>query len=288
MNTPPSPFPLELLDRCIHAFRAVQQAPIGTSGLLPFWRSILLTTLEFVLAFDIALWEGSAMGDPVVNMMFNIVLSTMIALLFSIPYWFDRAVTPRLGEVDLRTLVFPAAVTALMFLSSIVPPLNGTQARTLFATAPAPLMQIWALAGLWGFVFLWSWLTACITHVDVPTQGLRTLFACFDASLGWDGARLGWGCLWPSSRWPGGFGGVGAMAGSRDRRDLTPDVSPARARSALQNVSHSLLSTIKAAGCALVDKDAWTGSRLSPSGFRSGPLTWSCQVISRLPTGTQA
>ncbi|MBP0480894.1 hypothetical protein [Sagittula salina] len=208
MNTPPSPFPLELLDRCIHAFRAVQQAPIRTSGLLPFWHSILLTTLEFVLAFDIALWEGSAMGDPVVNLMFNIVLSTMIALLYSIPYWSEGL--PRLGEVALRTLVFPAAVTALMFLSSIVPPLNGTQARTLFATAPAPLMQIWALAGLWGFVFLWSWLTACITpclRADARRADAFRVLRRF-AWMGWDGARLGWGCLWPSSRWPGGFGGV--------------------------------------------------------------------------------
>jgi apolipoprotein N-acyltransferase len=55
-------------------------------------------------------------------------------------------------------------VTALMFLSSIVPPLNGTQAKNVFATAPLPLLQIYALAGLWGFVFLWSWLAACINY----------------------------------------------------------------------------------------------------------------------------
>ena len=132
--------------------------------MLPFWRSILLTTLGFVLAFNISLWGIFDMGDPVLSLVFNIVRSTMIALLYAIPYWIDRAVTPRLGDRLTTTLVFPAAVTALMFLSSIVPPLNGTQAKNVFATAPLPLLQIYALAGLWGFVFLWSWLAACINY----------------------------------------------------------------------------------------------------------------------------
>jgi len=131
---------------------------------LPLWRSIGLTTLGFVLAFNISLWGIFDMGDPVLSLVFNIVRSTMIALLYSIPYWIDRAVTPRLGDGLRTTLVFPAAVTALMFLSSIVPPLDGTQAKNVFATAPLPLLQIYALAGLWGFVFLWSWLAACINY----------------------------------------------------------------------------------------------------------------------------
>jgi len=134
------------------------------SRVLPLWRSIALTTLGFVLAFNISLWGIFDMGDPVLSLVFNVVRSTMIALLYAIPYWIDRAITPRLGDRLTTTLVFPAAVTALMFLSSIVPPLNGTQAKNVFATAPLPLLQIYALAGLWGFVFLWSWLAACINY----------------------------------------------------------------------------------------------------------------------------
>jgi apolipoprotein N-acyltransferase len=134
------------------------------SRVLPFWRSILLTTLGFILAFNISLWGIFDMGDPTLSLVFNIVRSTMIALLYAIPYWIDRAITPRLAAGLHTTLAFPAAVTALMFLSSIVPPLNGTQAKNVFATAPLPLLQIYALAGLWGFVFLWSWLAACINY----------------------------------------------------------------------------------------------------------------------------
>jgi len=134
------------------------------SRTLPPGRSMLLTLLGFVLAFNIALWGIFDMGDPMLSLVFNVIRSSMIALLYALPYMIDRAITPRLGAGFLTTLVFPAAVTAAMFLSSLVPPLNGTQAKNVFATAPLPLLQIYALAGLWGFVFLWSWLAACVNY----------------------------------------------------------------------------------------------------------------------------
>jgi len=167
------------------------------SRALPFWRSILLTTLGFVLAFNISLWGIFDMGDPVLSLVFNIIRSTMIALLYAIPYWIDRGVTPRLGDGLHTTLVFPAAVTALMFLASIVPPLNGTQAKDVFATAPLPLLQIYALAGLWGFVFVWSWLAACINYAwERGFQRRPTLIAAaalvivFGALFAYGEARL--------------------------------------------------------------------------------------------------
>jgi apolipoprotein N-acyltransferase len=119
------------------------------SRILPVWRSILLTTLGFIVAFNIALWGVFDVGDPVMTAVVNLIRNSMIALLYTIPYWIDRIVTPRLGAGLQRTLVFPAAVTALMFLASLAPPLNGTQAKNVFATAPAPLIQVYALAGLW-------------------------------------------------------------------------------------------------------------------------------------------
>ncbi|PFG62259.1 apolipoprotein N-acyltransferase [Thioclava sp. ES.031] len=167
------------------------------SRTLPFWRSVLLTTLGFVLAFNISLWGIFDMGDPKISLIFNIVRSTMIALLYVIPYWIDRAITPRLGNGLHTTLVFPAAVTALMFLSSIVPPLNGTQAKNVFATAPLPLLQIYALAGLWGFVFLWSWLAAMVNYAWERSFARRptlvagvALIAVFGALFAWGGVRL--------------------------------------------------------------------------------------------------
>jgi apolipoprotein N-acyltransferase len=167
------------------------------SRILPFWRSILLTALGFVLAFNIALWGVMDTGDPTLTLVVNLVRNTLIALLYTIPYWIDRAITPRLGAGFYRTLVFPAAVTALMFLSSLVPPLNGTQAKNVFATAPAPLIQIYALAGLWGFVFLWSWLAACLNHVwehgfskRVGVVTASALVIVFGGLSVWGGLRM--------------------------------------------------------------------------------------------------
>ena len=134
------------------------------SRILRIGWSMLLTFVGFAAAFNIALWGVFDLGDPGLNLAFNVGRSTMIAFLYTVPYWIDRIVVPRLGGRLIGTLVFPAAMTAVLFLASLQPPLNGTQAKNVFATAPLPLLQIYALAGLWGFIFLWSWLAACVNH----------------------------------------------------------------------------------------------------------------------------
>lgn len=165
------------------------------SRTLPAGRSILLTILGFVLAFNISLWGVFDMGDPTLSIVFNAVRSTIIALYYALPYAVDRLVAPRLGRRLVATLVFPAAMTASMFLSSMPPPIDGTAAKNVFATAPLPLLQIYALAGLWGFVFLWSWLASCINHVW--ENGLRSRSA-IAAGLAWviaAGSLFAWGSL---------------------------------------------------------------------------------------------
>jgi len=204
------------------------------SRVLPLGRSILLTTLGFILAFNISLWGIFDMGDPVLSLVFNIVRSTMIALLYAIPYWIDRAVTPRLGDGLHATLVFPAAVTALMFLSSIVPPLNGTQAKNVFATAPLPLLQLYAVAGLWGFVFLWSWLAAAINYAwERGFQRRATVLAgaaaaiVFGGLFAYGGVRLMTAAESPTVRlaavvMPAEEGGPESMAQVFDERLTSP------------------------------------------------------------------
>jgi len=165
------------------------------SRVLPAGRSILLTILGFVLAFNISLWGIFDMGDPTLSLVFNVVRSTIIALYYALPYAVDRLIAPRLGRRLYATLVFPAAMTASMFLSSIPPPIDGTAAKDVFATAPLPLLQIYALAGLWAFVFLWSWLASCVNHAW--ENGFRTRSA-LAAAFAWivvAGGLAGWGGL---------------------------------------------------------------------------------------------
>jgi apolipoprotein N-acyltransferase len=157
--------------------------------------SMFLTFMGFALAFNIALWGVFDLGDPGLSLAFNIGRSTLIALLYTLPYWIDRLVTPRLGGRLIGTLVFPAAATAVLFLSYLQPPLNGTQARDVFATAPLPLLQIYALAGIWGFIFLWSWLAACVNHTWEHGFERSSLLRAGGAFVLVAGALFAWGSL---------------------------------------------------------------------------------------------
>jgi apolipoprotein N-acyltransferase len=204
------------------------------SRVLPTLRSMLLTTLGFVLAFNIALWGIFDMGDPTLSLVFNAVRSTMIAALYAIPYLIDRAIAPRLGDRLHATLVFPAAVTAAMFLSSLVPPLNGTQAKNVFATAPLPLLQLYALTGLWGFVFLWSWLAALVnyawerSYARRPTLLAGLAFAIVAGGLfAWGSLRLTMAPEVPTVRiaaavMPAEEGGIVTMSQVFDHRMTSP------------------------------------------------------------------
>ncbi len=200
----------------------------------PLLRSMVLTTLGFVLAFNIALWGVFDMGDPTLSLVFNAVRSTIIALYYALPYVIDRAITPRLGRGLYTTLVFPAAMTALMFLSSLVPPIDGTQAKDVFATAPAPLLQLYALTGLWGFVFLWSWLAACVNHAwergfaPRPSALAGSTFAAVaSALLVWGALRITNAPDVPTVRiaaavMPAEPGGIGPMTDVFERRMTSP------------------------------------------------------------------
>lgn len=134
------------------------------SRILPARRAMLLTALGFMLSINIALWGIFDLSQSGATLAFNLVRNTLIALLYALPYFFDRAITPRLSDRFVGTLVFPVAATAVMFLASLEGPLDGTQAKNVFGTAPLPILQLYALTGLWGFVFLWSWVAALVNY----------------------------------------------------------------------------------------------------------------------------
>ncbi len=144
---------------------AIVAAPIlilRFSRTLPTGRAIVLTIAGFVLSMNVALWGLFGLDDAASTVLLNVVRSTLLALLYAVPYVVDRVITPRLGDRPWTTLVFPVAVTAIMFLSSLEGPFDGTTAKNVYATGPLVLLQIYAITGLWGFVFLWSWVASLI------------------------------------------------------------------------------------------------------------------------------
>jgi apolipoprotein N-acyltransferase len=77
------------------------------------------------------------------------------------PYLIDRLLARRLGGL-LGTLVFPLAVTAVGYLNALVNPFGalGNIAYTQYGNLP--LQQLLSVTGLWGIVFVMSWLASLV------------------------------------------------------------------------------------------------------------------------------
>lgn len=135
------------------------------SRTLPPARAIIYTLTGFILSMNISLWGLFDIRDQSLNMVFNVVRSTLLAVLYFLPYMIDRLLTPRFAANGfLSTLIFPAAVTGLFFLSSLEGPFDGTVAKTIYGYGPLMFQQLNSIVGLWGFIFIYSWLASILNH----------------------------------------------------------------------------------------------------------------------------
>lgn len=82
------------------------------------------------------------------------------AVLGIVPYLLDRLLARRLGGL-LGTLVFPLAMTSVWYLSALTP--LGTMFNPAYTQyGDLPLMQLVSVTGLWGIIFLMSWLASLV------------------------------------------------------------------------------------------------------------------------------
>ena len=90
-------------------------------------------------------------------MIYNTIRSSLIGLLFSIPYLADRALYPKLSKVGgWATLSFPVAQTAMIFLISLEGPFDGDMISAVYSVfGGIEIRQTASLAGLFGFVFIY-------------------------------------------------------------------------------------------------------------------------------------
>ena len=121
----------------------------------------LLTLLGFILIFSIALW--GLYGDEF--LLYSLISSSLLAILYSLPYIADRLIYPKFKERGiLSTLTFPIIATAISFLSSIEGPFDGSVYFGVFAYGTLSFKQMASIAGLWGFVFIFSWFASIINY----------------------------------------------------------------------------------------------------------------------------
>ena len=128
-------------------------------------KGIFLTFLGFILSLNIALWGLFEFGDKSISLIMNIVRSSLLALPFSLPYIADKLIYPKFQEKEiLSTLTFPIITTAIFFLFSLEGPLDGDAIFAVFGYGHRYFMQIASIAGLWGFVFIFSWFASIINY----------------------------------------------------------------------------------------------------------------------------
>ena len=131
----------------------------------PAKRGIFLTLFGFLLSMNIALWGLFEISDSSMMVIFNLIRSSLLAILYFLPYMIDRLIYPKFKEKGIvSSLSFPTIATAIFFLSSLEGPFDGTTAKTIFAYGNLMFQQLSSITGLWGFIFIFSWLASVINY----------------------------------------------------------------------------------------------------------------------------
>lgn len=147
---------------------AIVLAPIFILGFIRTQstkRGICFTIIGFAISLNIALWGLFEVGDPSSSLIFNLVRSSLLAIPFSLPYVADKLICPKFKERGiLSTLTFPTLTTAIYFLFSLEGPFDGDAVFAVFEQGHPIFRQIGSIAGLWGFVFIFSWFASIINY----------------------------------------------------------------------------------------------------------------------------
>ena len=128
--------------------------------------ALALTLIGFLLSLNIALFGLFNLNSGFATLVMNFIRSSLLGVLFFIPYILDKLIYDRIKLPSaIRTLVFPAMVTAILFLSSLEGPFDGDVAKDIYAQGPLFYQQSASLLGLWGFVFTFSWIASYVNYL---------------------------------------------------------------------------------------------------------------------------
>lgn len=132
----------------------------------PANRGIWLTLFGFILSINIGLWGLFDIGGGISSLFFNLIRSTLLAVLYFLPFMIDRLIYPHFREKGpLSTLIFPVITTAIFYLLTIEGPFEGAIQPDKFVFGPIEFTQLLSLFGVFGFVFFTSWLAAAVYYL---------------------------------------------------------------------------------------------------------------------------
>jgi len=134
----------------------------------PARRGIWLTLLGFVLSMNIALWGLFELDDKWMTLAFGLIRSTLLALIWFLPFMFDRMIYPAFSNKGIwSTLVFPVICAAMFFLSSLEGPFDdgsGTLSSFGYSYGSLAFMQIRSVSGIWILLFMHAWLYSIVNY----------------------------------------------------------------------------------------------------------------------------
>ncbi len=131
----------------------------------PARRGILLTLVGFLLSINIGLWGLFDLDGGAFILVYSIVRSSLLAVLYFLPYMIDRLVYPKFTERgSASSLIFPIITTALFFLSSLEGPFDGAIQSGKFVYGPMVFQQLLSVFGIWSFIFLTSWFASLLNY----------------------------------------------------------------------------------------------------------------------------
>ena len=144
---------------------------------------VALTSLVVVMSLTnlVAMRDGFF---PIVGGIDYAVFVAGLGLFGALPYAVDRFLVSRLGSVS-RTLVFPAAVTAVDLIGMRTSPFGAAGSIAYSQHADLPLVQLVSVTGIWGLTFLMSWLAPVLNEIWERTLGpdVRMATGLFVAAL---------------------------------------------------------------------------------------------------------
>ena len=128
--------------------------------------ALALTFIGFLLSLNIALFGLFNIDSGFGTLAVNLIRSSLLGVLFFIPYMLDKLIYSRIRlPGTIKTFVFPVMVTAILFLSSLEGPFDGDVAKDIYSQGPLFFQQIASLFGLWGFVFMFSWIASFVNYL---------------------------------------------------------------------------------------------------------------------------
>jgi apolipoprotein N-acyltransferase len=135
---------------------------------LPAKRGIWLTLLGFILSMNFALWGLFELDEAWMTLVFGLVRSTVLALIWFLPFMLDRLLYPRFANKGpWSSLIFPTLTTAIFFLSSLEGPFDdgsGTISSFGYGYGSLAFIQVRSLFGIWILVFIHSWLFSIVNY----------------------------------------------------------------------------------------------------------------------------